>query len=109
MGRGTELAEGVTIDEGKTAGVRSLLHFQGDQLIVQKSQENIAEVLEHVKEMRERNEGKGWGEGKEVGHVLEIHRPELEALRNDPLKRRRWLKSYFKERPMLCAYPAFLK
>lgn len=108
MGRGTELAEGISIDEGMSpSGVRSIIHFQGTEVIFQRQQDMTA-VLQHVQEMRERNEGKPWGTGKEVGHVPEIFKPQLDALR-DPAERRKWLKGFFRANPLLCAYPAFCK
>lgn len=108
MGRGTELAEGISIDEGKSpAGVRSIIHFQGTEVVFQR-QQDMEPILRYVQEMRERNEGKPWGTGKEVGHVPEIFKGELDKIR-DREERRKWLKGFFRANPMLCAYPAFCK
>jgi hypothetical protein len=107
MGRGTELAEGIRIDEGMSpAGVRSIIHFQGTEVIFQR-QQDMEPVLRYVQEMRERNEGKPWGTGKEVGHVPELFMDQLRPLRGE--ERRKWLRGFFRANPMLCAYPAFCK
>lgn len=109
MGRGTELAEGISIDEGQSpAGVRSIIHFQGTEVIFQR-QQDMEPILRHVQEMRERNEGRPWGTGKEVGHVPEIFMPLLNAVGTDPAARRKWRQAFFRANPMLCAYPAYCK
>lgn len=109
MGRGTELAEGISLDQGLTPqGVRTIIHFQGTEMVIQR-QQDMEPILRHVQEMRERNAAKfGWGSGKEVGHVPEIFMPQLRAIR-DPIERRKWLQAFFKANPMLCAEPRYTK
>ena len=101
-------SENVSIDEGVNAcGVRTIFHFEGEDLITQK-QQDMTQALEHVRQMRERNEGKSWGEGKEVGHIPALfYAPML--LEPDRDKRKKMVKQFFRENPAFCAYPAYLK
>ena len=110
MTKGADMSERVTLDEGTYNGVRTLLHFEGDQLIVEKQIDREA-VLAHVREMRERNALRGFGVPKEIGHVLELDRPELELVKRTQGAEaaRRWMKAYFKQHSDLCAWPAFLQ
>ena len=56
------------MDEGVNphTGIRTQIHFEGDQVVV-KRPTTLNPILQRVAEMRARNEGKRWGEGKEVG------------------------------------------
>ncbi len=61
-------SENVTVDEGTEQGVRTQLHFEGDELIVQKSFD-AAPHLEYAKNARIQTAGMNWGEGRMVGHI----------------------------------------
>ena len=61
-------SENVTVDEGTEQGVRTQLHFEGEELIVQKTFD-AAPHLAYAKEARVRTEGMNWGEGRIVGHI----------------------------------------
>ena len=56
------------MDEGSTRirASRTQIHFEGDQVVVKKPT-TLNPICSVVAEMRARNEGKRWGEGKEVG------------------------------------------
>jgi len=96
------------IDEGLgPTGVRTVLHFEGRELVIEKQQDMEA-ILQHVQAMRERNEGKGWGEGKEVGHIPELFYVPI-RMEKDKEQRRKRVKAFFQQYPAFCAYPAYLK
>lgn len=101
-------SENLTIDDGVNAvGTRTQFHFQGDQMIVQRTFD-AEPYLDHVRAMRERNEGKGWGEGKEVGYIPPVFHEQIAALQ-DPDEQRKAVKRFFVENPAFCAYAPFLK
>ncbi len=102
-------SENVTIDEGidPDTGVRTQFHFEGDEIIVQKTYD-AEPYLRKAQEMRERNEGKSWGEGKEVGVIPPWVYPEIQKLR-DRRERSKAIKAFFRANPAFCAYPAYLK
>ena len=58
----------MTIDEGVDAktGIRTVYRFEGDQVTTEKVYD-AEPYIKRAQEMRERNAGKRWGEGKEVG------------------------------------------
>jgi len=96
------------IDEGVNpqTGVRTIYHFEGDQVVCEKVYD-AEPYLRRAQEMRERNDGRRWGEGKEVGvippwesHILQIP---------DDAERERAMKAFFRANPAFCAYPAYLK
>jgi hypothetical protein len=108
MSRGQDLAEGISIlDDVAPSGMRKILHFAGETLVVEHWQD-MEPILAHVQAMRERNEGRGWGEGREIGHIPDIfHRKIVEI--QDTVERRKAVKRFFKTYPAFCAYPAYLK
>lgn len=96
------------IDEGTSAtGVRTVLHFEGRTMVIEK-QQDMEPILAHVQAMRERNEGKNWGEGKEVGHIPELFYIPI-SLERDKVLRKKRVKAFFRQYPAFCAYPAYLK
>jgi len=104
----TGYSENVELDEGVNPhGVRTIIKFEGESLIIQK-QQDMTEALAHVQAMRERNEGKGWGEGKEVGHIPALVHGRIAAIR-DRDERKKAIKRFFANNPAFCAYPAYLK
>lgn len=101
-------AQAFTIDEGVgRTGVRTVLHFEGRQMVIEK-QQDMESILDHVKAMRERNDGKGWGEGREVGHIPEIFYIPIMQERDHVLRKKR-VKAFFKQNPAFCAYAPYLK
>lgn len=102
-------SENVDIDEGvdPETGVRTIIKFEGDELIIQKQQDMTAALL-HVQQMRERNEGKNWGEGREVGYIPPLFYDKICLIR-DRKEREKAVKSFFRQNPMFCAYPPYLK
>jgi hypothetical protein len=97
------------IDEGfdPLTGVRTQIHFEGDQVVVQKTYD-AGPYLERVAEMRARNEGKKWGEGKEVGVLPPWVHQKINLIQDDA-ERERAMKTFFRENPAFLAYEAFVK
>lgn len=97
------------IDEGvnPATGVRTRIHFEGDQVVVQKTYD-AEPYLQRVAEMRARNEGKRWGEGKEVGVLPPWVHHQISQIRDDA-ERERATKRFFRENPAFLAYDAYLK
>jgi hypothetical protein len=97
------------IDEGVDpyTGVRTQIHFEGDQVVVQKTYD-AEPYLQRVAEMRARNEGKKWGEGKEVGVIPPWVHQKINMIQDDA-ERERVMKEFFRENPAFLAYEAFVK
>lgn len=108
MGRGSNLAEGHVIDEGWSAsGVHTQIEFRGETVVFHRSQDMEA-VLNHVQRMRERNEGKGWGEGREVGHIPDLFYAKIMQIQ-DFAERKRAVREFFQAHPAFCAYDPYLR
>lgn len=106
IGKGFQ--ENTEIDEGADHnGIRTIVRFEGDELIIQK-QQDMEPILAHVQQMRERNHGRGWGSGVEVGHIPQLFLDRINAIvdRDD---RNKAIKAFFRANPAFCAYPAYLK
>ena len=97
------------IDEGidPDTGIRTQIHFEGDQVVIQKTYD-AEPYLQRVAEMRARNEGKRWGDGKEVGVLPPWAHNEISLIRDDA-KRERAMKLFFRENQAFLAYDAFIK
>ena len=97
------------IDEGVDpyTGVRTQIHFEGDQVVVQKTYD-AEPYLQRVAEMRARNDGKKWGEGKEVGVIPPWVHQKINLIQDDA-ERERVMKEFFRENPAFLAYEAFVK
>ncbi len=100
-----------TIDEGldPLTGVRTQYHFQGDQVVCQKTYD-AEPYLKRAAEMRALNEamGKGWGEGRHVGVIPPWALPDIEAIAC-PKEREKATKAFFRANPAFLAYPAFIQ
>lgn len=86
--------ENVSVDEGTTAdGVRTILHFEGDSLITQRTYD-AAPHLDYAKQARQATEGKRWGEGKLIGHIPPAVYGQFLAIKDNQERQkmiRRWL------------------
>lgn len=106
IGKGFQ--ENTEVDEGRDEnGIRTIIRFEGDELIIQK-QQDLEPALRHVAEMRARNEGKNWGEGKEVGYIPPLFYDKICVIK-DKDERRKAIRRFFQQNPAFCAYPAYLK
>lgn len=91
----------------RTSAVGTVLHFEGDDLITQRFQ-NMEPVLQHVKELREANEGKNWGEGRIVGHLPALYRAKFTAIK-DRTERDAAVLNFFRTHPQFVSYDNYLK
>jgi hypothetical protein len=108
MSRGQDLAEGISIlDDVAPSGMRKILHFAGETLVVEHWQD-MEPILQHVQAMRERNLGKKWGEGKEIGHIPDLFYRKICEFQ-DSKERAKMRKAFFRQYPAFCAYPPYLK
>lgn len=105
--RGENLAEGISLSTTSASGVKTTIKFAGETVVFERSQDMEA-ALAHVQRMRERNEGKRWGEGKEVGHIPDLFYQRIRMI-PDPQDRQKAMRLFFKENPAFCAYAPFLK
>ncbi len=98
-----------TIDEGVDArtGVRTIYRFENDQVTVQKIYD-AEPYLKRAAEMRARNEGKNWGEGKEVGVLPPWAAQNITVIKDDK-EREKAMRTFFRENPAFLAYDAFIK
>jgi len=91
-------SENATVDEGVNAnGIRTQLHFEGDDLIVQKTFD-AAPHLAHAAHAREQTQGMKWGEGRFVGHIPAIYYAPICAIK-DPEQRAKAVRLFFSENP----------
>lgn len=98
-----------TFDEGVDphTGVRTITRFEGDQVTTEKIYD-AEPYLKRVQEMRERNAGKRWGDGKEVGVLPPWAHHEIQSI-EEPIERERAMKAFFRANPAFLAYDAFIK
>lgn len=98
-----------TIDEGidPHTGVGTIYRFEGDQVVCQKVYD-AEPYLKRAQEMRARNEGKRWGEGREVGVLPPWVAPQISSIENDA-ERDKATKAFFRENRAFLAYDAYIK
>lgn len=105
--RGSNLAEGISLTTVSASGVKTTITFAGETVVFDREQD-MEPILQHVREMRERNAGKGWGEGKEVGHIPDLFYAKIRQI-EDGEQRKRQIRAFFRKYPAFCAYPPYLK
>lgn len=106
IGRGFQ--ENLSLDEGYSPnGVRTILHFEGDELITQR-QQDMESALQHVREMRERNAARKPGEWKEIGHIPQLYLEQLDQI-PDPDDRKKAKLKWLREHPAFLAAPEYVR
>lgn len=109
--RESSYSENVTIDEGfdPHTSVWTRLHFEGDSLITQRTQD-MQPVLQHVQAMREENDmlDGGWREGRLVGHLPALDYARITQIK-DRRERQAAVRQFFRDKPAFCAYSPYLK
>ena len=97
------------IDEGvnPATGVRTIYRFEGDQVTTEKIYD-AEPYLKRAQAMRERNAGKPWGEGKEVGVIPPWAFHKINEIHDDG-EREKAMKQFFRNNPAFLAYDAFIK
>jgi hypothetical protein len=98
-----------TVDEGTDpqTGVRTQYIFEGDQVVCKKTYD-ATPYIKRAQEMRARNEGKGWGDGKEVGVIPPWEYHKIQAIKDDS-DREKATKLFFRQNPAFLAYDAYIK
>ena len=107
MKRGYE--ENASVDEGVNEhGIRTILHFEGDSLIVQRTYDANPH-LDFARTMREAQEGQTrWGEG--TRHVARIPMAEYARfLAMAPDDRDRAVRQWLREHDQYVTFPKYLK
>ena len=97
------------IDEGSNpvTGVRTIYRFEGEQVVCQRIYD-AEPYLKRAQEMRERNAGKRWGDGKEVGVLPPWVASKIIPIEDDG-ERERATKEFFRQNPAFLAYEAYIK
>lgn len=98
-------SENVTIDEGVTNGIRTQLHFEGDQLIIQNTFD-AEPHLKHAEEARKATQGMNWGQGRMVGHIPDEFYGPILAIR-DRKEREKAVRQFFRDHPAFIMFDKY--
>lgn len=103
-------SENVSFVDDVTDGVTTTLHFQGDDLIVQKAYD-AEPYLKAAAEERAATAGERWGEGRKVFTLppAEYGRFLTENRGKSQEERRKWLRNWAQQNPLLVTYERYLK
>lgn len=104
-----EIGESVSVVEDVSNGVTTTLHFQGDQLVVQREYD-AKPWLEAAKAARIATAGERWGDGRTVGYLppAEYGRFLIETRGQSQEEKRKWLKTFFQQKPDLVTFEKYL-
>jgi len=97
--------ENTTVDEGIAQGIRTQLHFEGGDLIVQKTFD-AEPHLQYAKEARLATQGMNWGDGRMIGHIPQIFYAQICAIR-DRTEREKAVTRFFQENPAFIMFERF--
>lgn len=101
-------SENVTVDEGTDDyGVTTKLHFEGDQMIVQKSFD-AAPILEQCRADRIATAGERWGEMRKVGTIDPVTYAKLLTIK-DNKERTKFIRNYFRQNTGFVSFERYLK
>jgi hypothetical protein len=98
----------LTIDEGTTNGIRTKVHFNGDEDIIFEKTFDAAPILQYAADARLATEGKSWGEGKLVGHIPAVYLAPIIAIK-DRKEREQAVNTFFRQNPAFVMFDRFLK
>lgn len=103
-------SENVSFVDEVSNGVKTILHFEGDQLTVQR-QWDATPWLEAAKAARAATAGERWGDGRVVGYLppADYGRYLTETRGWTKEERRQWIRAYFQERTGLVTFEKYLK
>ena len=96
-----------TIDEGVDKGIQTQVHFEGGEIIHQKTFDAEPYLL-HAANARQQTEGKRWGDGKFIGTIPPAFYAPICAIR-DPQERQAAVLSFFRENPAFVMFDRFGK
>ena len=101
--------ENVSFSEGHDAhtGIETILHFQGDEFITQKSWDATAD-LAHAAHARQSTAGQRWGDGKFIGRIPAAFYAQILVIR-DKDERKAAIKAFFKNNQALVMFDRYGK
>ena len=102
-------SENVSFVDDVSNGVTTTLHFQGDQLVVQREYD-AKPWIEAAKAARAATAGERWGDGRTVGHLppAEYGRFLLETRGWSQEEKRKWIRAFFQQKPDLVTFEKYL-
>lgn len=101
-------SESVTVDEGVDAyGTRTQLHFQGDDLIVQKSFDGKS-LADLCTAERNATAGQRWGEMRKVGTLPMVVYAQASAIK-DNRERMTFIRNWLKQNPHFITFDRYMK
>lgn len=110
----SQMAEGYTENvsfvEDVSNGVTTTLHFQGEELVVQREWD-ATPWLEAAKAERSATEGQRWGEMRKVFSLppAEYGRYLIETRQMTSQEKKAWLRQWAQQHPALVGFEKYLK
>lgn len=102
--------ENVSFVEDVSNGVKTTLHFQGEELVVQREWD-ATPWLEAAKAERAATEGQRWGEMRKVFSLppAEYGRYIVETRGRSSQEKKQWLRTWAQEHPLLVGFEKYIK
>ena len=102
--------ENVSFVEDVSNGVTTTLHFQGEELVVQREWD-ATPWLEQAKAERAATEGQRWGEMRKVFSLppAEYGRYLIETRQMTSQEKKAWLRNWAQQHPALVGFEKYLK
>lgn len=102
--------ENVSFVEDVSNGVKTTLHFQGEELVVQREWD-ATPWLEAAKAERAATEGQRWGEMRKVFSLppAEYGRYLVETRQMTSQEKKAWLRTWAQQHPALVGFEKYLK
>lgn len=110
----SQMAEGftenVSVVEDVSNGVTTTLHFQGEELVVQR-QWDATPWIEAAKAERAATDGQRWGEMRKVFSLppAEYGRYLIETRQMSSQEKKAWLRNWAQQNPALVGFEKYLK
>lgn len=103
-------SENVSFVDEVSNGVKTILHFEGDQLTVQR-QWDATPWLEAAKAERSETEGQRWGDMRKVFTLppAEYGRYLVETRQMSSSQKKAWLRTWAQQHPALVGFEKYLK
>lgn len=95
------------VDSVSKDGVKTTLHFEGDQFIVQKTFD-AEPHLRYAEEARQATDGMDWGNGRMIAHIPSIYYAQF-AMIKDNAERKKAIRIWLKENPKFLMFHRALK
>jgi len=98
----------LTIDEGVRLGIRTKVHFEGNDDIVFQKTFDAEPHLKYAEHARQSTEGMNWGEGRFVCHIPDAFLAPILAIR-DRQDREKAIMRFMRENPAFVMFDKALK